>query len=79
MLMKFKMYIVSNVYSGFLFIYLFGLLYQVFVMPLFDYCNVIWSPMMNQLKIMERLHSKVMSSVCQREVFLMFRLHIVGT
>ena len=45
-------------------LYLFSFLYQAFVMPLFDYCNVVWSPMMNQLKIMERLHSKVMSSVC---------------
>ena len=44
-------------------IYLFSLLYQVFIIPLFDYCDVVWSPMMNQLRIMERLHSKVTSRV----------------
>ena len=32
-------------------------------MPLFDYYDVVWSPMMNQLKIMERLDSKVTSSL----------------
>ena len=45
------------------FYYLFGLLYQTFVIPLFDYCDVIWGPMMNQLKIMECLHSKVVTFV----------------
>ena len=32
-------------------------------MPLFDYCAVIWYPNMNQLRIIERLHSKVTLSV----------------
>ena len=32
-------------------------------MSLFDYYAVIWCPNMNQLRIMERLHSKVTLSV----------------
>ena len=32
-------------------LYLFGLLYQVFIMSLFDYCAVIWCP--NQCKPVE--------------------------
>ena len=33
--------------------YLFGLLYQVFIIPLFDYCDVVWCPSATQLKIFE--------------------------
>ena len=52
---------VLSVYSG----YSFGLLYQAFIMSLFDYCAVtcIWCLNMSQLRIMERLHSKVTLSV----------------
>ena len=56
---RFTMYCIKRL--QWISLYLFGLLYQVFVMSLFDYCDVVWSPMMNQLKIMECLHSKVMS------------------
>jgi len=43
--------------------YLFGLLYQVFIIPLFDYCDVVWCLSTTQLKILERLHSRAISSV----------------
>ena len=32
-------------------------------MSLFDYCALIWCPNMNQLRMMERLHSRVTLSV----------------
>ena len=63
-------------------LYLFGLLYQVFIMPLFDYCAVIWCPNMNQLRIMERLHSKVTLSVShikKKLAIYMFLLYFTGT
>ena len=47
---RYKMYCIKRLWWTSL--YLFGLLYQVFIMPLFDYCAVIWCPNMNQLRIM---------------------------
>ena len=44
--------------------YLFGLMYQIFIIPLFDYCDVVWTPCLaKQVRAMERIHSKVTSTV----------------
>ena len=44
--------------------YLFGLMYQVFIIPLFDYCDVVWTPCLaKQVRVMEHIHSKVISTV----------------
>ena len=39
------------------------LLYQVYILPIFDYCDVVWAPTnANQTRHLERLHSKHTSS-----------------
>ena len=45
--------------------YSFGLMYQVFIIPLFDYCDVVWTPCLaKQLgRAMECTQSKVTSTV----------------
>ena len=44
--------------------YLFGLMYQIFIIPLFDYCDVVWTPCLaKQVRAMERIHSKITSTV----------------
>ena len=44
--------------------YLFGLMYQIFIIPLFDYCDVVWTPCLaKQLRAMEHIHSKITSTV----------------
>ena len=48
--------------------YLFGLMYQVFIIPLFDYCDVMWIPCLaKQVKAMERIHSKVSMQLFQQD------------
>ena len=40
------------------------LLYQAFVLPIFDYCDVVWSPSSAQcIRKLERVHSKFISSL----------------
>ena len=44
--------------------YLFGLMYQIFIIPLFDHCDVVWTPCLaKQVRAMEHIHSKVTSTV----------------
>ena len=77
---RYKMYCIKRL--QWISLYLFGLLYQVFIMSLFDYCAVIWCPNMNQLRIMERLHSGVTLSVSHIKKKLssyMFLLYFTGT
>ena len=59
-------------------IYLFGLMYQVFIIPLFDYCVVVWTPCLaQQIKAVERIHPKVTSTVQHWTIFMLL-LHIGG-
>ena len=45
---------------------LFGLMHQVFIIPLFDYCDVVWTLCLaKQVRVMERIHSKVVCTVQQ--------------
>jgi len=40
------------------------LLYQAFVLPIFDYCDTIWSPSKaSRIRRLERVHSKFLSSL----------------
>ena len=54
--------------------YIFGLIYQTFIAPLFDYCDVVWIPCLDkQFKAIakEHIHSKVTSIVQHlRETYL---------
>ena len=44
--------------------YLFSLMYQIFIIPLFDYCDVVWTPCLaKQVRAMEHIHSKITSTV----------------
>ena len=44
--------------------YLFDLMYQIFIIPLFDYCVVVWTPCLaKQVRAMEHIHSNVTSTV----------------
>ena len=39
-------------------------MYKVFLTPLFDYCDVMWTPCLaKQVKAMDRIHSKVTFTV----------------
>ena len=40
-------------------------MYQAFIIPLFDYCDLVWTTprLAKQVKAMERVHSKVTSTV----------------
>ena len=50
-----------------------GLMYQAFIIPLFDYCGVVWTPCLaKQVKAMEWIHLKVTSTVqhLMRDIFM---------
>ena len=45
--------------------YLFGLMYQVFIIPLFDYCDAVWTPCLaKQVRAMERIYTLKLLLLC---------------
>ena len=51
------------------------LLYQVCLLPIIDYCDVVWTPtIVNQTRHLEKLHSKFISSYTTNSSLLKYAL-----
>ena len=56
--------------------YYFGLMYKVFIIPLFDYCDVVWtSCLAKQVKAIEHIYFKVTFTVWHLRANLSY-LHV---
>ena len=54
-------------------------LYQAFILPFFDYCDVVWAPTMVSLsKPLERLHSRFLQRVPFSNSFVFLEFSITS-